>query len=270
MSFSINTNIGALQAYQALQKVNSNTTKAQLRLATGMRINSVADDTSGYRVGKELQGQVAVMTSSQGNVGAAQDLLNTSESALSNVNDLLNQIKGKAADANDPTKNKSALAKDVTALGKEIKNIFANTNFNGTQLLSGTSGSSGTYSADFAFQTGVNETTTVNFGSMSTLGLDTLTSVNSTSVASIDVSTIQTAVQDALGSIGNFDQRLSIKSDYLSSAIQNATSSVSRLFDANVAQEQLNSTKGQIEQQVATSMLSQLNSSPQQLLSLLR
>jgi len=266
-NFSINTNLGALQAYQALQNINTQTQKAQLQLATGLRINSVADDTSGYRVGKELQGQVAVMTSAQGNVGAAQDLLNTAESALSNINDLLNQIKGKATDANDPTKNLTSLANDVVALGTEISSIFSNTNFNGTSLLSGTSLPTG---SNFAFQTGVGETTTINFGTMSTIDLSSLISATSATVATLGstVDSIQTAVQNALGSIGNYDQRLSVKSNYLASAIQNANSSISRLFDANVAQEQLASTKGQIQQQVATSMLAQLNSAPQNLLKL--
>ena len=77
-------------------------------------------------------------------------------------------------------------------------------------------------------------------------------------------------VKDGLGQIGNFVQRLDIKDDYLSSAITNATASVSRLFDADMAMEQLNATKGQIGGQVATSMLSQLNSAPQNILSLFR
>ena len=43
MGFGINSNIDALRAYNALATVNASTTKAQLRLATGKRINSVAD-----------------------------------------------------------------------------------------------------------------------------------------------------------------------------------------------------------------------------------
>jgi len=42
------------------------------------------------------------------------------------------------------------------------------------------------------------------------------------------------------------------------------------LFDADMAMEQLNATKAQIGGQVATAMLSQLNSQPQQILSLFR
>lgn len=271
-SFNINTNLGALDAYNALAKVNAQTQKAQLRIATTKRINSVADDTSGYRVGKELEGKVGLMKSAQGNVSAAKDMLSTAEVALSSINDLLNQIKGKVSDANDPSKNLTALSKDILALGDEINAIFTNTKFNDTSLLSGGTIPSG---SNFIFKTGAAETTTVNFGSMNTLALASVTTgatgaITSTDITSLNMDTIQTNVQDALGKIGNFVQRLDVKQDYLTSAIANATASVSRIFDADVAMEQLNATKGSIGSSVATSMLSQLNSAPQNVLQLFR
>lgn len=267
MAFQINTNVDALNAYNALAKINSQATKASLRLATQKRINSVADDTSGYRVGKELEAKVAIMKAAQGNVGSAKNMLATAESALSSINDLLIQIKSKVTDANDPTKNLASLAADVASIGNEISAIFTNTKFNETALLSGSSLPS---NSNFAFKTGVSDTTTVNFGTLNGITLTALTGATSSSVATIDVDTTVTAIQDALGKVGNFQQRLDVKEDYLSSAISNATASVSRLFDADMAMEQLNSTKAQIGGQVATAMLSQLNTAPQQILSLFR
>ena len=159
----------------------------------------------------------------------------------------------------------SALAADVAAIGNEISSIFTNTKFNETALLSG---SSLPGSSNFAFQTGVSDTTTVNFGTLNGITLTSLTGATSGTVATLDVDTTVTAIQDALGKIGNFQQRLDVKDSYLTSAISNA--SVSRLFDADMAMEQLNSTKAQIGGQVATAMLSQLNTAPQQILSLFR
>ena len=48
------------------------------------------------------------------------------------------------------------------------------------------------------------------------------------------------------------------------------SSDLSRLFDANMALEQLNATRGSILAQAGTAMLAQLNSSPQQVLQLFR
>ncbi len=269
MPFQINTNVNALFAYNALAQTTENTNKAQLQLATGLRINSVADDTSGYRVGKELQGKIAVMQSAQNNVGSAKDILSTAESALSSINDLLIQIQGKVTDANDPTKNLSSLANDIKALGNEISSIFSNTQFNSTSLLSG---SSVPASANFIFQTGVSETSTINFGTLSNLDLSSLTTATSASITGLGtaVSAYQGDVQDALGSIGNWTQRLNVKNDYLTSAITNATSTTSRLFNADMASAQLAATKGQIQEQIGTTQLYNINTAPQSLLALFR
>lgn len=270
MAFQINTNVEALNAYNALVKVNAQATKAELRLATQKRINSVGDDTSGYRVGSELKAQVSIMKAAQGNISAAKNILATAETALSNINDLLIQIKGKVADSNDPTKNRTALAADVQALGNEINSIFTNTVFNNSALLSGSTGYTLPSGGNFVFQTGNAEQTTVNYGTLNTIDLSSLTGATSATVTSITVDTTLTTIQDALGKIGNFEQRLDVKDDYLTSAISNATASVSRLFDADMAMEQLNATKAQIGGQVATAMLAQLNTAPQQILSLFR
>ncbi|HUX60940.1 MAG TPA: flagellin [Ignavibacteriaceae bacterium] len=269
MPFQINTNVNALLAYNALAQTTENTSKAQLQLATGLRINSVADDTSGYRVGKDLQGKIAIMQSAQNNVGSAKDVLSTAESALSSINDLLIQIQGKVTDANDPTKNLSSLANDIKALGNEISSIFTNTQFNNTSLLSG---SSVPTSANFLFQTGVSETSTINFGTLSNLDLSSLTNATSSSITGMSgtITTLQGDVQDALGSIGNWTQRLNVKNDYLTSAITNATSTTSRLFNADMASAQLNATKGQIQEQIGTTQLYNINTAPQSLLALFR
>jgi flagellin len=289
--FSINTNIDALSAYNALAQINTNTEKAQLRLATGKRINSVADDTSGYNVGKSLDQKVQLMQAAQSNVGSAQDMLSTAESALSNVKDLITQIKAKVATATNPATDNTSTSNDIKALANEIANIFATTKYNNTTLLSSVANS-----GSFSFQTGADYTdklsidyasagsltgtagvtlsgvTLSNVGDPVADSLQTLNAVGTTAAAIGSIvdtlNTFEAAVTTALGSIGNFDQRLSVKSDFLTSAISNSQASVSRLFDANIAQEQLNATKGQIQQQVATSMLSQLNSAPQNLLRL--
>ena len=79
---------------------------------------------------------------------------------------------------------------------------------------------------------------------------------------------MNSAVSNALGDIGNFTQRLNIKEETLNTAITNAEASISRLFDADMAQEQLNATRGSIMSQAATAMLAQLNFAPQQVMQL--
>jgi flagellin len=267
MAFSVYGNSAATKAYNALLSTSNSTQKAQLKLASGKKINSAADDTSGFRVSSELQTKISLMNSASSNVDSAKNLLSTAESALTSVNDLLTQISGKVSASSDPTADLTSLSNDINSLGNEISSIMTNTQFNSTALLSGSTRPSG---GNFVFKTGTTESTTVNFGTLSTLSLASISGTGATAsnITSIDVSGIQTAVQNALGSIGNFTQRLNVKSDYLTSAITNAQATVDSLTGADTAKEQLASTQGQIASQISTSMLSSLNSAPQQLLKL--
>lgn len=273
-TFKIASNIGALEAYNALAKLNSKTQKAQLRIATQKRINSVSDDTSGFNIGKSLESKVALMHAAQKNVGSAKDMLSTAESQLVSIRDLITQIKAKITDSGNASADLSALVNDVKAIAEEIGNGISNTKFNDTVLL-GTSAASG-----FTFQTGVesSETITVDYA-------DNIASYFNTSKAEIDaltsgaarsdftglesnLNTLESTIVDSLGKIGNYIQRMDVKEEFLTSAITNSEASVSRLFDADVALEQLNATKASIGAQAATAMLAQLNLSPQQILQL--
>jgi len=296
-SFRINTNVGALRAYNSLSKLNSRSQSAQLRLASQQRINSVADDTSGFNVGKSLDSKVKIMESAQRNVGSAQDMLATAEGQLISIKDMITQVRAKIADSANPVSDSAAIAKDIAAIGAEIESAFGTTKFNDTSLLQSVTGGAG---AGFTFQTGAASTDqiTISYGTDGATdlvgstdsgsgnvegvsaevaaALDALLAVddgateelNETAIAALDLDDFEASIDGALGSIGNYSQRLSAKQDFLTSAVLNSQSAYSRLFDADMALEQLNATKAQIGSQAATSMLAQMNAAPQQVLQL--
>lgn len=284
MSFRINTNVDALSAYNALAKTNMETSKAQLRIATGKRINSVADDTSGFQIGKSLEGKISVMKAAQSNVAGAKNMLSTAEGSMLSVNDLLIKIEGKLSDATNPTADRSAIASDIQSLATEMSGILGSSKFNNLSLLTG----GGDAEKGFVFQVGNDYTdrmtidfassiatsaaTGFNAGIKNFLNVATASVTDSATITTLqaNLSTLKSTIAAALGKIGNFSQRLDIKDDTLNVAISNAQSSVSRLFDADAALEQLNATRGSIMGQAATAMLSQLNSAPQQVLSLFK
>lgn len=276
MAFSVNTNLGALQAYNALAKVNAGTEKAQLRLATMKKINSVADDTSGYTVGKQIEAQTLQQKAQLNNISSAKNYLSTAESALQQITDKLNQIVGKQIDAADPLKSSASIAKDIRTLASEISSILANTNINGAQLLASTDGSTAVSAPTFnvsgaSFSVDFASSTYLGSAALATaVGSTNLQSTGDAAVIAYDTTTVAASVRSALGRIGNLTQTLDSRADYLTSAIANNTATISNIFDADMAAEQLNATKGQIGGQIATAMLSQMNSAPQQLLSLFR
>jgi flagellin len=284
MSFRINTNVDALTAYYALAKNNKDASVAQLRIATGKRINNVADDTSGFQIGKSLEGKISVMKAAQTNVSGAKNLLATAEGSLISISDLLVKVEGKLSDATNPTADRASIADDIKSLAQEISSVLASTKFNNTSLLTG----GGDAEAGFVFQVGNSYTDkmTLDFassiatsastgfntaiGNFIALAASSVTSSATMTTLQANLSTLKSTVSNALGKIGNYVQRLDIREETLNISISNAQSSVSRLFDADAALEQLNATRGSILGQAATSMLSQLNQTPQQVLSLFK
>lgn len=262
MAFSVNTNVGALSAYNALAKVNAQTQKAQINATTGSRINSVADDTSGWNVGKQLESANLQMKSQLSNINSAKNFLSTAESALQQVYDKLNSIVSKQEDYKDPLKDKTALQNDVKTLADEIDTILTNTKINGTDLLASASNTFGAGSSSIA----------VNIGAKAGDNSTTLTALKNGDATSMStaVTTFASNIRTAISYIGNNLQTLDSRQAFVTSAMANNTEALGKLFDADAVDEQLTATSGQIKSQIATAQLSQMNSAPQQLLSLFR
>lgn len=272
----INTNIGARNAYDSLNRINSQIGQQQLKLATGKRINSASDDAAGYTLSTKIDNRARSLQKAQGNIGEAKNILAVAESGYQAINDILLQVKEKvvqAGNASYTTDERTALSSEVQQLGDEIDRIVAETKFNGIQLLS-----SGLTDADF--QVGADSGDSINFSLTGSVAASSLSVTSSTiptnssstsigtSLGSIDtaINTVSTELQE----IGSLVNRLDFKEQVVSSAITNLKAASSRIKDADVAQEQLEATKLQILQQTATSQLSQANSAPQNILSLFR
>jgi flagellin len=255
----INTPIASLNALNALNDVNRQLGVHQLRLATGKRINSVGDDPSGYTIAKQMEARSSQLSAAVNNVGDAQTMMSTAEQALQTIRDLMTTVNGKIIAASNPSSDKNAIANDVNQLGAEISDIINNTNFNGTSLLS--SLFAATYAVD-------------DNGGKMTIAFDasnaTLATVTSANVFLANFTSSITTVETALQRIGSYMQRLDAKNSNLNVAITNIQASESRIYDADIAAEQLQASKLQILQQTSVTQLSQANSSSQVFLSLFR
>ena len=58
MGLRINTNIPALTALRMMNRSDANLTTSLQRLATGLRINTAADDPSGLVISEQLRAQI--------------------------------------------------------------------------------------------------------------------------------------------------------------------------------------------------------------------
>ncbi len=274
-STRINTNIAAFNALNALKSVNKGLEVSQLRLSTGRRINEVSDDPAGYVISTRLDARSRGLTTALNNVGTAKNVLAIGEGGLLNISDILITMKEKITQAASDTLSsaeRNAIKTELDQLTTEIDNIVSETTFNNISLIDGT------YTG-ISYQTGEGTTNVLSLGisqDHKTSGLsistdDVSSKVFSATGSSIALGAINTAIEtvsNSLQEVGALVSRLGYKETTLSVAITNTESTKSRILDADIAKEQLNSTKLQILQQTSTAQLAQANVTPQNVLAL--
>jgi flagellin len=269
----IATNVNALRALDALNKVNSNLSMHQLRLATGQKVNSAGDNPAAWQIGKTLEATSAGLSQALSNVGDAQSMLGIAQGGQQEILSILQTMQTEVTQAANDTlgaSQRTAISNALTDQAAEITAIVGQTTYNGMSLLDGTfSGKS--------LQVGSATTDTLSIGiaqnhSAASLGVSSLT-VSSAAQASIAPAAVQAAivsVNSSMGSVGSVATRLQFKSDLLSSMITNTDAAKSAIMNADVAQEQVQVAQDQILQQTATAALTQANNAPQSLLALFR
>lgn len=265
----IRTNIGALNALNALKNINRKLEKAQLRLATGKRITSVADDPAGYVISKRINARVRGLGVALDNVGTAKNMLSIAEGGLQNVSDILITMKEKVTQAASDTLSsaeRNAIKTELDQLTSELDDIVEETTFNNFKLLDGSF-------VNKSIQTGEkptnkmiinlsrnNSSEVLNVSSQYVSNNVFTASGSSTALSNVD-SAIET-VSDSLQNIGSYISRLNIKENTLNIAITNNKATSSRILDADLAKEQLNAIKYLILQRTAIAQLVQANILP--------
>ena len=143
MTTVINTNLASLFAQNSLSNAQNNLATSVQRLSSGLRINSAKDDAAGLAISQNMQSQINGTNQSIANLSNATNLLQTADSSLSTVQDMLLRLKQLATQGYDGSLNTSQkldIVQQMTDLNSEINATASRTQFNGINLL--TSGSS--------------------------------------------------------------------------------------------------------------------------------
>jgi flagellin len=269
----VNANIGALNGLNSLMSINKKLEISQLRLSTGRRINEAADDPSGYSIATSFDKRARGLSVALDSVGTASNALSIAEGGLNNINQILLDMKDLVVQGASDTlgsTERTAINTQLTALRDEISRIAAQTTFNGTKMLDGTF-------TNRRFQTGDTETDYISFSISASYDATALSlasvSVTDSSAACNSMASVNTAINTVatqVQSIGSVVQRMRLVENNLSVAIVNTVAAKSRILDADVAKEQVESTRYQILRQLATAQLAQANTAPQSVLSLFR
>lgn len=275
MSFIINTNVNAEFAQNALSSNQAGLQQAMKRLSSGQRINDASEDPAGLAIGVSITNTANSLRQGGRNGNDGISLIQTAQSAMNDISQLLGQMTTLATQASTGTYSSTQLSNINTQFGKllsEVNRVASVTSFNGVNLLDGSTGS-------LSIQVGSGNTSNDRLSiSLS----DMTTGSAGLNIASLSVSS-QTNAQSALASLNGITAvttglaGLGASESNLQAAVTNdngiATtldSAKSVITDADYAAESSNEAKYNVLTQASMAMLAQANATPQMVMQLLK
>ena len=278
MPLMINANIASINAQRHLTDNTKALQNSMEKLASGYRINRASDDAAGLGLSENLRSQIRGSQKALDNTQDGINVMNIADGAMQTITDNLQRMRELAVQASNDTYSstqRTSMQTEYDQLASGITQIAKSVQFNGIQLLDGTS-------TITSIQIGANTTANVDDFDVSSLFSDTTASTG----LNVDTQTLSshanaqnaiTALDTALttvntnrGNLGASVNRLQSTASNLATMVENTSASESRIRNVDVAAESANLTKNQILQQAAAAMLSQANQSPQLALQLLK
>lgn len=156
--------VSQLQILHRFQQATQGLAESSLRLATMKKINRSADNPSGLVTASRLEAELAAVSAASSSVTRAQGLLATADAAATDIVSKLTDARALALEVAGGTLSDAEVAAKQAELDDLLDAIdrAAQTSYNGTRLLDGTSGyrTSGVDSADITDVDVINKTTT--------------------------------------------------------------------------------------------------------------
>lgn len=270
MGLRINTNVPALNTARVLKRSTLDLNRSLERLSSGLRINRAADDAAGLAIAEGFSSVVRGARVAQRNSQDGISLVQTTEGALSETQNILQRIRELAVQAANGTQsddNRAATNNEVQQLLAQLDDIALDTEFNGIQVLS----TSQTVTLQAGAFTGQTLNIVVSGAKTNDLGVNTV-AVSTMALAVSAISTVDIAlksVSNLRSTLGAFQNRLEFTINTLAIQEENSSASESAIRDADIAQETVRFTRNQILVSAGTSVLAQANIVPQTALQLL-
>ncbi|ATM87607.1 FliC/FljB family flagellin [Yersinia massiliensis] len=201
MSQVINTNAMSLVAQNNLNKSQSALGTSIERLSSGLRINSAKDDAAGQAISNRFTGNINGLSQASRNANDGISLAQTTEGALNEINDNLQNIRRltvQAANGTNSESDRQSIQDEINQRLAEINRISEQTEFNGVKVLS--------TDQNLSIQVGANDgqTININLSQMNTetlgmTGFDVLSFGNDDKFGAITTPSDGVVVKDASG-----------------------------------------------------------------------
>jgi flagellin len=291
MSLVINHNLMAMNAARSLTSTYGRLSNSVARLASGLRINSAADDAAGLAIREMMRTDIRVLQQGVRNANDAISLIQTADGALSVIDEKLTRMKELAEQAATGTYTEAQrliMDSEYQAMASEISRIANATDFNGVKLLDGSlsgTGLSGGVGQQLKIHFGTGNSSAEDYyyirissatasalgvGNSAAVGAGYTISTQSTAQTALEAIDSAVAAKDNIrANLGGIANRLANTITNLTIQAENLQAAESRISDVDVATEMTEFVRNQILTQAAVGMLAQANSLPQLALQLI-
>jgi len=288
----INHNISALNTYNQLTANTTATTDSLEKLSSGLRINKAADDAAGLAISEKMKAQINGLDTASDNTQDGVSLVQTAEGALTETQTILqrmNELAVQAANGTNSSSDDAKIQSEITQLQATVDDISSQTTYNTEKVFSTAAATVGSLmnATGITLQVGADASDTMKLsltGAMATAGASSVSSTGlgvgssqislaTTTCANEAITSITSAIQtisSLRATLGAYQNSLTYTDNNLTTESENLTSAESQITDVDMAEEMTNYTKNNILVQSAEAMLSQANSLPQGILSLLK
>lgn len=239
--------------YSILNNMNRHyaaSNKALLRISSGYRINSAADDPAGLAISEKMRAQIRGLNMAGKNIQDGIGLVQTAEGALNETHAMIQRMRELAVQAASDTltdKDRELINQEYQQLKEEITRSAQQTEFNTKKLLNGDH-----ENTPIKIQAGANAGQTIDLyiGGMNStsLGLD-----NSDILTRENADKAIGELDDALNKVskersrlGAYQNRMEHAYNNVMNTAENLTAAESRIRDADIAKEMMNFVKANI------------------------
>ncbi|WP_107839966.1 flagellin [Metasolibacillus meyeri] len=239
--------------YSILNNMNRHyaaSNKALLRISSGYRINSAADDPAGLAISEKMRAQIRGLNMAGKNIQDGIGLVQTAEGALNETHAMIQRMRELAVQAASDTMtdaDRALINQEFQQLKEEITRSAGQTEFNTKKLLNGDH-----ENTPIKIQAGANSGQTIDLyiGGMSStsLGLDDsdiLTRENADkAIGELDNALNKVSMERSR--MGAYQNRMEHAYNNVMNTAENLTAAESRIRDADIAKEIMNFTKANI------------------------
>jgi flagellin len=145
MAMVVKNNMSAISTLNTLNKNSSALAKSLEKVSSGMKVNSAADDASGYAISERMRVQIRSLDQANNNTQSGNAMMKVAEGAVSSTVDILKTLKEKVINAANDTNTDSDRQTIQKELNQSIDQIDDNANvtYNGKYLVDGSKNTMG-------------------------------------------------------------------------------------------------------------------------------